>query len=80
MIRLASAGRTASSSQPGLACKMSAKDGKAGREGVCIAHPQFAAMGNMDEHSKRDSVVSELLRKCGSAEMLECGFRLDSGV
>ncbi len=36
VIRLASAVRTASSSQPGLACKMSVRDGRAGREEFCI--------------------------------------------
>ncbi len=71
VIRLASAVRIASSSHPGFSCRMSAKDGKAGREGVCIAHPHAVAVGNMDEHRGRVPVVSELLRKygtkCGSA-------------
>ena len=47
---------------------MSAKDGKAGREGVCIARSHAVTRDNKDEHKERVPAVSELLRKCGSAE------------
>ncbi len=78
VIRLASAVRTASSSQPGLACKRSARDGKAGRAGVCIAQPHAVAVNNKDEHRERVSAESELLRKCGTkcgcAGVAACGY------
>ncbi len=68
VIRLASTVGTASSSQPGLACKISARDGKAGREGVCIVCSHAVPRDNMGEHRERIPAVSGLLRKCGSAD------------
>ena len=62
VIRLASAGRTASSSQPGLTCKMSVRDGRVGSEGVgIIFHPHAVAVGNMNEHERRDSAVGQFI-------------------
>ena len=82
MIRLASRVFMASSSQPGLTRKMSARDGKAGRGEFCIAHPHAAATDNTGEHSERGPTLSGQVRKCGtkcgSVETVVCGYAAKS--